>query len=271
MKMKMFKAIAAAALTTVALSTGALAESKQKTAKDVSYSFEGAFGTFDRDQLQRGYKVYREVCSACHSMKFISFRNLEEIGIFDDEQTKAHAATFTVKDGPNDAGEMFERPGLPSDRFPSPYESEEAARASNGGAYPPDLSLITRSRPGWYGTINQFVNGIGGPEYVYSVLTGYDEKHEGEAGPEGKYYNPYFGAGPWIGMGAPLADGVVTFDDGSPNDLNSLAKDVSAFLAWTAEPHMESRKQTGFMVMLYLALLTVMMYFVKKRVWKDVH
>jgi ubiquinol-cytochrome c reductase cytochrome c1 subunit len=183
------------------------------------------------------------------------------------------AATYTVKDGPDSNGDMFDRPGLPSDRMPSPFANAEAAKVSNGGVVPPDMSLLAKSRPGWYGTFNQLWNGIGGPQYIYSVVTGYEEP-EGELAkeqPEGKYYNPYFGSGHWIGMPPPLADGQVTFDDGAPNTVNDMAKDVSAFLAFAADPNMESRKSTGFMVMIYLAALAVLMYFVKKRVWADVH
>jgi ubiquinol-cytochrome c reductase cytochrome c1 subunit len=271
--MKTLKAFALAGLFVSAASNVVLAAETQKAAKPISFSFEGAFGTFDRAQLQRGYKVYKEVCSSCHSMQLISFRNLSEGGIFSEEQVKALAATFTVKDGPDATGEMFERPGLPSDRFPSPFANEETARAANGGAYPPDMSLLTKSRPGWYGTFNQFWNGIGGPQYVYSVLTGYEEPSEElvKEQPEGKYYNPYFGAGHWIGMGAPLSDGQVTFDDGAPNTIDDMARDVAAFLAFTADPNMETRKSTGFMVMIYLALLSALLYFVKKKVWADVH
>jgi ubiquinol-cytochrome c reductase cytochrome c1 subunit len=151
--------------------------------------------------------------------------------------------------------------------------TSEAAKTANGGALPPDLSLITKSRPGWYGTFNQLWNGIGGPQYVYSVLTGYEEAPAELAAeaPEGKSYNPYFGAGHWIGMAAPLADGVVTFDDGAPNTVDAMAKDVAAFLAWTAEPKMEDRKQTGFMVMIYLAAFSILLYLVKKKVWADAH
>jgi ubiquinol-cytochrome c reductase cytochrome c1 subunit len=270
---KALKSIVAASAALVCLAAPSLAAGKQKDAKPIAFSFEGAFGKFDRAQLQRGYKVYKEVCASCHSMELISFRNLSEGGIFTEEQVKALAATFTVKDGPDVNGEMFERPGLPSDRFPSPFPNEETARAANGGAYPPDMSLLTKSRPGWYGTFNQFWNGIGGPQYIYSVLTGYEEPDAETAKeqPEGKYYNPYFGAGHWIGMGPPLSDGQVTFDDGAPNTLDDMARDVSAFLAFTAEPHMETRKSTGFMVMIYLAVLSALLYFVKRKVWADQH
>ena len=211
--------------------------------------------------MQRGYKVYKEVCSNCHAMHQMSFRNLSQPGgpEFSDEQVN-----------------MFERPGLPSDRFPSPFPNEQAARAANGGAYPPDLSLITKSRPGWYGTINQLINGIGGPQYVYSVLTGYtpDDQMTEELikeQPEGKYHNPYFANGHWIGMPPPLSEGAVTFDDGTPATVDEMARDVSAFLAWTAEPKMEERKRTGFMVMIYLGILALMLYLVKKRIWSKVH
>jgi ubiquinol-cytochrome c reductase cytochrome c1 subunit len=273
LKMKKLKAIVLAGLTMVALPAVVHAAGGQKDAKHIAFSFEGPFGTFDRTQLQRGFKVYKEVCSNCHSMNLVSFRNLSEGGVFTEDQVKALAATYTVKDGPNADGEMFERPGLPSDRIPAPYPNEQASRAANNGAYPPDMSLLTKSRPGWYGTFNQLWNGIGGPQYVYSVLTGYEEPSEEllKEQPEGKHYNPYFGNGHWIGMGAPLLDEQVTFDDGAPNKVDHMARDVAAFLAFVADPNMESRKQTGFMVMLYLAVLSVLLFFVKKKVWADQH
>ena len=275
MMKKTLKALIAAAAS-ICISAGlALAAEGQKDAKDISYSFEGPFGTFDKGQLQRGYKVYKEVCAACHSMNYVAFRNLAEHGGpgFNEEQVKALAATFTVKDGPDSAGEMFDRPGRPSDRFPAPFANPEAAAAANGGAVPPDLSLITKFRPGWFGTFNQLANGIGGPQYVYSVLTGYEEASEEikKETPEGKNYNPYFANGHFIAMAPPLADGQVEFDDGSPNKIDDMARDVSAFLAWTAEPKMEERKSMGFMVMIYLAILAGLLYFVKKKIWHDQH
>jgi ubiquinol-cytochrome c reductase cytochrome c1 subunit len=271
--MKILKAIAVAGLALGLLPIGALASEGQKVAKGISFGFEGAFGTFDREQLQRGYKVYKEVCSNCHSMRLLSFRNLSEGGIFSEEQVKALAATFTVKDGPDSTGEMFDRPGRASDRFPSPFANAEAAKTANGGVVPPDMSLLAKSRPGWYGTFNQLWNGIGGPQYIYSVLTGYEEPDAelAKEQPEGKYYNPYFGSGHWIGMPPPLSDGMVVFDDGAPNTADAMARDVSAFLAFAADPNMESRKRIGFMVMIYLAVLAGLLYFVKKRVWADQH
>jgi ubiquinol-cytochrome c reductase cytochrome c1 subunit len=272
--MKKFASLLLAGLAL--LVSQAFAAEGQKPAKSISFSFEGPFGTFDRVQLQHGYKVYKEVCSNCHSMRLVRFRNLSEAGIFSEEETKALAATFTVKDGPDSSGEMFDRPGLPSDGFPSPFANDEAAKNSNGGALPPDLSLITKARAGWYGTFNQLVNGIGGPQYVYSVLTGYEEvtaELQAEQ-PEGKHYNPYFASGHWIGMAPPLTAGQVKYDD-RPDDyqttVEEMAADVAAFLAWTAEPKMEARKEMGFMVMVYLAVLTVLLYLVKKRIWADQH
>ena len=273
--MKLLKTLGIAAASVMLLAAPALAAEGQLPAKGVSFSFEGPFGKFDRAELQRGYKVYKEVCASCHSMQYVSFRNLAETGgpEFSEEQVKALAATFTMPDGPNDAGDMFERPGLPSDRFPAPFANEQAARSANGGAYPPDLSLITKSRPGWYGTFNQLVNGIGGPQYVYSVLTGYEEPSAELAAeaPEGKYYNPYFANGHWIGMPPPLSDNQVTYDDGTKATVDQMAHDVSAFMAWTAEPKMEERKRTGFMVMIYLGVLALLLYLVKKKIWADAH
>lgn len=276
--MTLLKTLAIAAAGLVLSFGAAQAAEGQTPAKDISYSFEGPFGTFDRAQLQRGYKVYKEVCSACHSMHYVSFRNLSQPGgpEFSDEQVKAVAASYTMQDGPNDQGEMFERPGLPSDRFPSPFPNEQAARAANGGAYPSDLSLITKYRPGWYGTFNQLINGIGGPQYVYSVLTGYvpDEQVPEELKkeqPEGKHYNPYFANGHWIGMPPPLTDDQVTYDDGTKATVDQMARDVSAFLAWTAEPKMEERKRTGFMVMIFLGILALLLYLVKKKIWANAH
>ena len=273
--MKLLKTLGIAATGLMLLAAPALAAEGQKDAKNISFSFEGPFGHFDRAQLQRGYKVYKEVCSNCHSMQYVSFRNLADHGgpEFSEEEVKALAATFTVQDGPNEDGDMFDRPALPSDRFPSPFANEQAARVANGGALPPDLSLITKYRPGWFGTFNQLINGIGGPQYVYSVLTGFEEP-TGELAaeaPEGKHYNPYFANGHWIGMAPPLSDGQVEFDDGAPNTVDAMSRDVAAFLAWTAEPKMEERKRLGFQVLIYLGILSLLLYLVKKKIWADAH
>jgi ubiquinol-cytochrome c reductase cytochrome c1 subunit len=252
----------------------ASAAEAQRPAKDISYSFEGPFGTFSRGQLQRGYKVYKEVCASCHSMRLLTFRNLADPGgpEFTEDQVKGLAATFQMQDGPDESGEMFNRAALPSDRFPSPFANEQAARAANGGALPPDLSLMTKAREGWTGTFRQLANGIGGPEYVYSVLTGYEpEPPELSAEkPPGKYYNPYFANGHWISMPPPLSDGQVTFDDGASNTVENMARDVSAFLAWTAEPKLEQRKALGFQVMIFLVVFSALVYLAKQKIWSGI-
>jgi cytochrome c1 len=205
-------------------------------------------------------------------MKLVAFRNLADRGGpgFTDAQVKALAATFNIKDR-NDQGEDITRPGLPSDYFPSPFPNDDASRAANGGALPPDLSLITKAREGWHGTFNQLWNGIGGPQYVYSLISGFEDPPADVTPVEGKYYNPYFENGDWISMPPPLADGQVTFDDGSPNKVDDMAKDVAAFLAWTAEPKMEERKQTGFEVLIYLVIFAGLAYAVKRKVWAKIH
>ena len=266
------KKIASILIVGAALMGVAHAEA-EKSAKPISFSFEGPFGKFDKAQLQRGYKVYKEVCSNCHSMKFIAFRNLADKGGpgYNEEQVKELAKSFKIHDV-NDKGEGIERVGLASDTFPAPYATPEAAAAALGAA-PPDLSLITKAREGWHGTFNQLVNGIGGPQYVYSLMTGYEEPSAelAKGAPVGKYYNPFFVNGEWISMPPPLADGLVTFDDGAPNTVADMAKDVATFLAWTAEPKMEERKQTGFEVLIYLLVLAGLLYALKRKVWADIH
>jgi cytochrome c1 len=272
--MKMLKSLALAGTALMLIGAGAFAAEEARQSKDIAFSFEGPFGHFDRAQLQRGYKVYKEVCASCHSLDLVAFRNLHEAGgpEFSDEQVKALAATFTVKDGPGADGEMFDRPALPSDRLPAPFANAEAARAANNGAFPPDLSLIAKARAGWPGTFNQLIHGLGGAEYVYSVLTGYEEPPEELKAdqPEGMYYNPYFASGHWIGMPPPLTDGQVTYDDGAPSTVADMARDVSAFLAWAAEPTMEERKSLGFSVIIYLAIFALLLYLVKNKIWARV-
>jgi ubiquinol-cytochrome c reductase cytochrome c1 subunit len=240
-----------------------------------SWTFAGPFGTYDRAQLQRGLKVYKEVCSACHSMNLVAFRSLEALG-YSEAQVKAFAAEYTVQDGPNDEGEMFERPGIPSDHFPSPFPNPQAAAAANNGAAPPDFSLIAKAR-GVERGFPTFVFDIftqyaqGGPDYIHSLLTGYD--HEPPAGmviAEGTHYNPFFIAGKSLAMAKPLSDDQVTYDDGSPQTVDQYARDVAAFLMWAAEPHLEDRKKTGFRVMIFLVLFAGLVYLTKRKVWANV-
>ena len=274
--MNMLKTLAIAGAALAMMAGVAMAEGQEPAKTPVNgFSFEGPFGRFDRAQLQRGFKVFKEVCANCHSARFIAFRNLSDKGgpEFTPEEVKALAATYTVKDGPDANGDMFDRPALPADRIPSPFANDEAARAANGGALPPDLSLITKARAGWYGTFNQLINGIGGPQYVYSVLTGFEDPPSELAAeqPEGKYYNKYFANGHWIGMPPPLTDDQVTFDDGTKATVDQMAQDVSAFLAWTAEPKMEERKRIGFMSVIYLSVFALLLYLVKRKIWADQH
>jgi len=242
------------------------------------WSFAGPVGTFDRGALQRGLKVYKEVCSACHGLSYVSFRNLAEPGGpgYSVAQAAAFASEYKIKDGPDDKGEMFERSGRPADYFPSPFPNENAARAANGGAAPPDLSLITKARSYKRG-FPMFVVDVftqyqeQGPDYVAAVLQGYQDKAPaGFTLPEGSYYNTYF-PGHAIKMPKPLSDGQVTYDDGSPATVAQYAKDVTTFLMWAAEPHMEARKQLGLQVFVFLILLTGLLYFTKKKVWASAH
>lgn len=239
------------------------------------WTFAGPLGKYDKAQLQRGYKVYHEVCSACHSMNYVPFRALSALG-YSEGQIKAVAAEAEVEDGPNGDGEMFNRPGIPSDYFPAPYPNPEAAAAANNGAAPPDLSLIAKARAVERGFPN-FVFDIftqyqeAGPDYVHSLLTGYgQEPPEGMTVPEGTYYNPYFIAGKALAMPPPLSDDQVTYDDGSPQTTDQYARDVAAFLMFAAEPHLEDRKRTGFRAMIFLIVFAGLVWIVKRRIWADV-
>lgn len=249
---------------------GALA-AEQQDAKDIRFSFEGPFSTFDRAQLQRGFQVYKETCASCHGMDYMHYRNLGQRGgpEFPPEQVEAIAAQYTVTDGPDESGDYFERPAIPSDRFVNPFPNEQAARAANNGAMPTDLSLITKAREGWHGTIRHLLRGIGGPQYVYSVLTGYSDPPAELADrmPAGTSYNPYFAAGPWISMPPPLVVDMVEYQDGTPATVDQMARDVTAFLTWAAEPKMEERKSLGFKVLAFMVILTVLLYLTKRKIW----
>ena len=222
------------------------------------WSFKGLFGKFDRASLQRGYQVYTEVCAACHSMKYLSYRNLSEKGgpEFSVAQAKAIAASFEVIDGPNTDGEMFNRPGKLSDKFVMPYENVKAAEAANGGAYPPDMSVLVKARGG-------------GVDYIYSLLQGYEEAPSGIILDEGVHYNKYM-YGNKIKMSAPLSDGIIEYSDGTNASVEQMSKDVTTFLMWAAEPSLEARHQMGFKAIVYLIILTILVYFSMKRIWSRI-
>ncbi|QQG35833.1 MAG: cytochrome c1 [Micavibrio aeruginosavorus] len=222
----------------------------------LSWSFEGVNGTYDRASLQRGFKVYREVCGACHSMDKVYYRDLEALG-YDEDQIKAVAAEYTFIDGPNDEGEMYERPGRPSDPFKAPYASREQSMYANNGAYPPDMSLLAKARHG-------------GANYIYGILTGYGHAPEGHEVPEGKYWNTMM-PGHIIAMAPPLQDGQVSYDDNASQTVDQYAKDVATFLTWASEPHMEDRKRVGITAFLFLLVFTGVMYTVKKKLWAKIH
>ena len=272
---------AAAGLLVVGAAGPALAHGGALPAKDVHWSFEGPFGKFDQAQLQRGFKVYREVCSACHSLKLVAFRNLGDRGgpfynekyknPNDNPWVKAIAKDYEVADIDGETGDAIKRPATGADHFPSPFANEAAARASNGGALPPDMSLLAKAREE-------------GPNHIYSVVTGYVNPPAGLKVPTGGHYNPYFPGdltsswsgshehvppGGFIAMAPPLKDGLVSFDDGTKSTLDQQAKDVSAFLMWAAEPKLEERKQTGFAVLIYLLLLSGLLYASYKTVWRN--
>ncbi len=224
--------------------------------KQMKWNFDGYFGSFDRASIQRGYQVYKEICSACHGLSRVAYRNLQEVG-FSENEIKQIASEALVTDGPNDEGEMFERAGLPSDKFVGPYPNEQAARAANGGAYPPDLSLIVKARHD-------------GPNYVYSLLTGYEEAPEGFPLTNGKNYNPYF-EGRQISMPSPINDdGQVEYKDGTFAAKEQMVIDVVNFLQWAAEPETEHRKKMGVRTVIFLAILFVILIAAKKAVWKNV-
>jgi ubiquinol-cytochrome c reductase cytochrome c1 subunit len=222
------------------------------------WSFKGLFGKFDRASLQRGYQVYTEVCASCHSMKYLSYRNLSEEGgpEFSEAAAKAIAASFEVKDGPNADGEMFTRPGKLSDKFVMPYDNVKAAQAANGGAYPPDMSVLVKARGG-------------GVDYIYSLLQGYEDPPSSVTLDDGVYYNKYM-YGNKIRMAAPLSDGIVEYGDGTNASVEQMSKDVTTFLMWAAEPHLEARHQMGFKAIVYLIILTILVYFSMKKIWSRV-
>lgn len=277
------KGIALAALGLALVSGPALASgTTQAPMKHVEFSFEGPFGKFDQAQLQRGYKVYREVCSACHSMDLMYFRNLGQKGgpFFDPKYknpndnpyVKAIAADYQINDLDSETGDVIQRPGVPADKFPAPFPNEPAARASNGGALPPDLSVIVKARHH-------------GAHYVYSLLSGYKDPPKGLTVGVGQHYNPYMPGdltaawhgdhdkmpkGGFIAMAPQLEADKVSFDDGTKSTIEQQAKDVAAFLAWASEPKMEERKSFGLAAMIYLLIFSALLYASYRRIWRNV-
>ena len=242
-----------------AVSTPANAAGDAKHPAEMNWQFDGMFGTYDRNALRRGFQVYKEVCASCHSLNQIAFRNLSQEGgpEFSEAEVKAIAKEYLVEDGPDDYGDMFERDALPRDKFPSPYPNENAARAANGGAYPPDLSLITKARGG-------------GADYIHALLSGYEEAPEGVEMRAGLYYNPYM-AGGKIAMPVPLLEELVEYSDGTEATVEQMSMDVTHFLNWTAEPELEQRKRMGFMVLIYLSIFAGLMFFSMRKIWADLH
>ena len=245
----------------------------------LSWSFWGPIGKFDRAQLQRGFKVYKEVCASCHGASLVAFRNLSQPGgpEFTPGQVAALAATYQIKDGPNDQGEMFDRPGRPADRFPSPFPNEQAARAAQGGAYPPDFSVLAKARTYVRGfptfifdMFTQYQEQ--GPDYIHALMVGYEEPPAGVTLLPGQNYNKYM-PGHLIAMPKPLSDGQVEYPKGPdgkspvPETVDQYARDVAAFMVWMAEPHLEARKRMGMQVMLFLVAFSLLLYYTKKKVW----
>ena len=236
----------------------AFAEGEMHAPMEPDWSFQGPLGKFDRAELQRGFQVYTEVCASCHSMDLVSYRNLVQEGgpDFSEKQAKAMAAMFEVEAGPDADGEMFMRPAILSDKFVSPWKNEQEGRISNGGAYPPDLSVMVKARSG-------------GADYVYSLLLGYeDEAPEGVTLDDGVYYNIY-AKNQKIAMPQVIYEDGVEYTDGTMATEVQMAKDVTAFLAWSAEPKLEERKRIGFKVLVYLIILSFLLYFTNKRIWRD--
>jgi len=263
MRRFLISAVAGAALAATTLVGSAFASGDAVHLEAQDWTFNGLFGKYDQKQLQRGFLVYKDVCAGCHSLRLVAYRNLMDIGI-SEEAAKEYAAEFEVPAEPNDEGETIVdgerlmRPAKLSDRFVPPFANEKAARASNSGALPPDLTLMAKAR-------------MNGPDYIYGLMTRYkDEAPDGKELPEGMYYNEVF-SGNQISMAPPLSEEAVEYEDGTKPTLENHAKDITAFLNWAAEPELEIRKSMGLKVMIFLILLTAMFYALKRRIWADVH
>ena len=278
--MSKMKSILVAGLTALALVGGAQAAGEAVEIEKQNWSFSGPFGVFDQHQLQRGFQIFRESCASCHGARLLAFRNLSQPGGpgYSEDQVKALAATYEIVDPIAEGGV---RPGIPADRWPDPFPSEEIARDANQGIVPPDLSVMAKARsvstpfPWWI--LNYFTGyQEGGPDYIHALLTGYHDEVPASAPPEfelpeGKYYNDVF-PGHAIGMPPPLADGLITYADANfPQTTEQYSRDVSAFLMWMAEPHLMARRDAGFRVIMFLLLFTGLMWFVKQRLWAPLH
>ncbi len=276
MKSTRFVIAVGAALSIAALATQTVSAQEAEAPPRQHWSFSGPFGTYDTAQLQRGFKVYKEVCSACHSLKLIAFRNLADPDgpAFTEAQAAAVAAGYQVTDGPNDQGQMFQRPGRLADTFPPPFPNDQAARAALGGGLPPDMSVLAKARSyeagfPWF-IIDAFrMYQEDGPDYIHAILNGYTDPPAGVSLPAGAQYNKYF-PGHAIAMPKPISDGQVEYTDGTPATVDQYGRDVAAFLMWAAEPTLDARKRLGFQVMIFLIVLTGLLYFTKKRVWHAV-
>lgn len=254
--LKLIKALSAAALLSMTMVSGANAAGASVELKSADWQHTGLFGTYDRAAAQRGLQVYKEVCAGCHGLNQVAFRSLQDLG-FSEDEVKAFAKDYTFMDGPNDDGDMYERAGKPFDKFPDPFDNEKAARASNGGAFPPDLSLMVKARPGF-------------ENYLYSLMTGYVDAPEGFEMNAGMNYNAYF-PNHQIAMPAPISEDAVEYADGTAATVDQMSKDVTVFLAWASEPKLEQRKHMGLRVILFLLLMTGIFFAAKKKVWSDVH
>ena len=274
MQRTFFALVLAASLAAVA--QPASAQTEQVPPPRQKWSFAGPFGHYDEGQLQRGFKIYREVCSNCHSIELLSFRNLADVGGpgFSEAQVAAIAAEYKIKDL-DDQGNPIERSGRPADYFPPPFANELAATAANGGTAPPDMSTLAKAR-GYQRGFPWFLFDIvtqyqeQGPDYIAAIVNGFKEPPKDFKLPPTGHYNEYF-PGHNIAMPPPLQDGQVKYDDGTPETVAQYSKDVAAFLMWAAEPHLDARKRIGFQVMVFLLVFAGLMYFTKKKVWSDVH
>jgi cytochrome c1 len=261
--------VIASALAAALSGIAATAASAEDAPPRQHWSFAGPFGLYDEAQLQRGFKIYREVCSTCHSIKLLSFRNLADPGGpgFTEAQAATVAATFQVTDGPNDQGQMFQRPGQISDYFPPPFANDQAARAALGGKLPPDMSVLAKARSYEAGFPYFIFDAFkmyqeDGPDYIHAIITGYEDAPAGFTLPPGGQYNKYF-PGHAIGMPKPLTDG-------TPATVDQYGRDVAAFLMWAAEPTLNARHRLGFQVMIFLIAFTGLLYLTKKKLWHDV-